>query len=209
MNKTSITSRLLALAAATCLTCACATTKLPMYDPRPDNDAPELVKPQAADYDINDSKTFATYKNVYTVTEPDGIMLFHGDHYRLYRTKDATYVTATYLNASKRFYLFNSQCAIIDSKTGDQYMLRRVEHFPLDKFFWVEGSGNGYIRFVLVFPPLPADVEKVDFFSAGGFSRKWFDGSAECWRNISVEKLRRGNGKKSERIVPKRGRIIY
>lgn len=209
MNKTSITSQLLALAAATCLTCACATTKLPMYDPRPDNDAPELVKPQAADYDINDTKTFATYKNVYTVTEPDGKMIFNDDYYRLYRTKDATYVTATYLNENKKFYLFNSQCAIIDSKTGDQYMLRRVEHFPLDTFFWVEGTGNSYIRFVLVFPPLPVDVEKVDLFKAGGFSRKRFDGSADCWRNLSVEWLRRGNGKKSERVVPKRGRIIY
>ena len=209
MNKTSITSQLLALAAATCLTCACATTKLPMYDPRPDNDAPELVKPQAADYDINDSKTFATYKNVYTVTEPDGKMIFNDDYYRLYRTKDATYVTATYLNENKKFYLFNSQCAIIDSKTGDQYMLRRVEHFPLDTFFWVEGTGNSYIRFVLVFPPLPVDVEKVDLFKAGGFSRTRSDGSADCRRNLRVEWLRRGNGKKSERVVPKRGRIIY
>ena len=97
----------------------------------------------------------------------------------------------------------------LDSRTGDQYMMRRLEHFPTDTFFWVDGVDGNYVRFVLVFPPLPESVKTVDFFAPSGPSRRYFSGEAKSKRKLSVKKLRRGNGKVPERMVSRRGRIIY
>ena len=103
------------------------------------------------------------------------------------------------------FYRFEGKCAIIDSKTGDRYMLRRVEHFPTDTCFWVHNSGEwNYNRFVLVFPPLPAKVDSVNFFIPDGPSRKLFDGTGKRSKNIGVAELR-----PKPAVEEKRGRTIY
>ena len=208
MNKQPL-KQAAAMAAATWLLCACAAQRLPEYDQRPDNVKPILQQPQAQDYNINDTKTFALYTNPYSLARADGIYLMGMAYYRLYRAKEATYVTATYQHRKKKFYYFNSNCAIIDSRTGDQYMMRRLEHFPTDTFFWVDGVDGNYVRFVLVFPPLPESVKTVDFFAPSGPSRRYFSGEAKSKRKLSVKKLRRGNGKVPERMVSRRGRIIY
>lgn len=200
----------LALAAATAaVMCACATTRQADYDPRPDNTEPKLTQQQAQDYDINDTKTFARYSYPYTVTGPEGLHLFHSAYYKLYRTKDATYVTATYPQSNRRFYYFNSGCAIIDSDTGDQYMLRRLEYFPTDTFFWIDAIEGNFVRFVLIFPPLPANVKTVDFFMPSSPERKYFDGQAMSERGLSVKTLRKDVDKTASRPPVKRGRIIY
>ena len=58
-------------------------------------------------------------------------------------------------------------------------------------------------------PPLPESVKTVDFFAPSGPSRRYFSGEAKSKRKLSVKKLRRGNGKVPERMVSRRGRIIY
>ena len=186
----------MALAAATAaLMCACAASRQAAYDPRPDNIEPKLTQPQAENYDIDDAKTFARYSYPY--------------YYQLYRTKDATYVTATYPHNNHRFYYFNSGCTIIDSDTGDQYMLRRLEYFPTDTFFWIDAIDGNFVRFVLVFPPLPDNVETVDFFMPSSPERRNFNGEAMSERGLSVKNLRKDVDKTYRQTPLKRGRIIY
>lgn len=200
----------LAVAAATAVVmCACATSHQAAYDPRPDNIEPKLTQPQAENYDIDDAKTFARYSYPYSVTRPEGLRLFNSAYYQLYRTKEATYVTATYSQNNSKFYYFNSGCAIIDSNTGDQYMLRRLEYFPTDTFFWIDAVNGDFVRFVLVFPPLPADVETVDFFMPSGPERRNFNGAAMSERGLSVKELRKDVDKTYRQAPPRRGRIIY
>lgn len=152
---TNLLTRLALAAATAAMMCACAASRQAAYDPRPDNIEPKLTQPQAENYNIDDTKTFARYSYPYSVTRPAGLRLFHSAYYQLYRTKDATYVTATYAHNDRKFYYFNSGCTIIDSDTGDQYMLRRLEYFPTDTFFWIDAIDGNFVRFVLVFPPLP------------------------------------------------------
>lgn len=178
-------------------------------DPRPDNIEPKLTQPQAENYDIDDAKTFARYSYPYSVTRPAGLRLFHLAYYQLYRTKDATYVTATYPHNNHRFYYFNSGCTIIDSNTGDQYMLRRLEYFPTDTFFWIDAIDGNFVRFVLVFPPLPDNVETVDFFMPSSPERRNFNGEAMSERGLSVKNLRKDVDKTYRQTPLKRGRIIY
>ena len=206
--KPSETIRNIALAAAACaLAAACASHRAATYDKRPDNPAPLLRQPAPTSYNLHNSGTFPHYTKVNGVNRTDGRPLFSGARYQLYRTKEATYVTADYRPSwpDSMFYRFEGKCAIIDSKTGDRYMLRRVEHFPTDTCFWVHHSGEwNYNRFVLVFPPLPAKVDSVNFFIPDGPSRKLFDGTGKRSKNIGVAELR-----PKPAVEEKRGRTIY
>ena len=121
----------------------------------------------------------------------EGQVLFGRGAYELYRTKDATYVTATYRCPEDWwFFNFNSGWAIIDNKRGDRYMLREVEYYPTDTCFWIKDSRDKFVRFVLVFPPLPKKVKTVDFFIPSGESRFNFDGSEKHMSGLRVEDLR-------------------
>ena len=159
---------------------------------RPENRAALYQERKASPhYRMDNEHTFPVYKEPYTVNSPEGRGLFNQAYYELYRAKEATYVTATYrCPESWWFYHFNSGCAIIDNKTGDRYMLREVEYYPTDTCFWIKDSRDKFVRFVLVFPPLPKKVKTVDFFIPSGESRFNFDGSEKHMSGLCVEDLR-------------------
>lgn len=185
---------------------ACASSGDVAYDIRPDNPAPVLRQPAPKVYKLHNSGTFPHYTNVNGVNRTSGKRLFNMANYQLYRAKEATYVTADYNITwpDSMFFRFDGQCSIIDSKTGDRYMLRRVEHFPTDTCFWVNNPKYRYARFVFVFPPLPKSVKKVDFFIPDAPSRKLLDGSGGRERNIKVADLR-----PKPSVREKKGRVIY
>ena len=116
-----------------------------------------------------------------------------GDGYaRLYRTKDATYISLDYYTPeNKWFYCFNSGKRIIDEDTGDEYWIRNVENLPFDTCCFILGAKERYVRFILEYPPLPKRVKKIRFFTPGGPSRDTFDGSATRYGPFEVEKMRK------------------
>lgn len=174
------------------------------YDMRPENSKPTLVQEAPKDYTIENTRTFAAYKDAYTISRLEGKFLVEDKGvYQLYLTKDTTYLTVAYFCPQNPwFFFFNKDFSIIDRKTGDRYMLREVEHFPMNTCFWVKGVSKKYVRFVLKFPPLPLSVEEIDLFSPSSPSRVNFDGSAWRASKLSVRELR-----PKERIP--QGEIIY
>lgn len=171
---------------------SCAASRQRAYDVRPENRAALYQERKASPhYRMDNEHTFPVYREPYTVDSPEGRGLFSKAYYELYRAEEATYVTATYkCPESMYFYHFNSGCAIIDNKTGDRYMLREVEYCPVDTCFWIKGSKDKFVRFVLVFPPLPKKVKTVDFFIPSSASRFNFDGSEKHMSGLRVEDLR-------------------
>ena len=162
---------------------SCAVSRREAYDVRPEN--------RAALYQERKASPHYRMDNEHTLNSPEGRGLFNQAYYELYRAKEATYVTATYrCPESWWFYHFNSGCAIIDNKTGDRYMLREVEYYPTDTCFWIKDSRDKFVRFVLVFPPLPKKVKTVDFFIPSSASRFNFDGSEKRESALRVEDLR-------------------
>ena len=172
---------------------ACATSKLPAYDVRPENRPPgKMTRAGSPDYDIQLYQTFYAFEDPYTVYRPQGTRLPGcSGYYELYRAKEATYLTSTYRCQSDHFFFcFYSGDMLIDRKTGDRYMMRGLEYYPTDTCFWINGSKGKNIRFVMVFPPLPKKVKTVDFFIPSSPSRHNFDGSAKRERGLSVKDLR-------------------
>ena len=185
-----------------------AKDKLPKYDVRPANKAPMLERPAWPNYDVHNENSFAVFKNILETKKTDiGKNVFNNGVRTLYRCEDATYVTYDWDVPSHQdwwFFRFTTGSAIIDADTGDQYLLRELEYFPMDQCFWVHGQSGQTIRFVLVYAPLPDTVNHVQFFDASAPTRKWMDGGAERSQVFDVDELR-PNAPKTE----KHGRVIY
>ncbi|MBQ8050565.1 MAG: hypothetical protein IJ197_03185 [Bacteroidaceae bacterium] len=182
--------------------------ELPTYDVRPVNQAPTLERPAWPNYDVQNENSFAVFNTILTAPKQDnGKNVFDGGYWTLYRCKEATYVTYDWKIPEYQdwwFFRFTTGTAIIDADTGDQYLLREVEYFPMDQCFWVHGQSGQTIRFVLVFAPLPQTVKRVQIFEASAPTRKWMEGDAERSRVFHISELR-PRVKRAE----KEGRVIY
>ncbi len=206
------------LFAASAMLTSCHTTKsiLADYDKRPENKQPVLERPAWPNYDLHNDRSFAAFSHIQTVPEDEmGKYLIEEDgsftsgRYTLYRCKDATYMTYDWTvpnNQDWFFWRFTTGSALIDADTGDRYLLRQVEHFPLDQCFWIYGQSTETIRLVLEFPPLPLSVKRIQWYEASAESRRWMDGTGMITKAYNVEDLRPHT--KNKEVTKKKGRII-
>lgn len=207
------------LFAASAMLTSCHTTKSIFandYDERPENKQPILERPAWPNYDLHNDRSFAAFSHIQTVPEDEmGKYLIEEDgsftsgRYTLYRCKDATYMTYDWTvpdNQDWFFWRFTTGSALIDADTGDRYLLRQVEHFPLDQCFWIYGQSTETIRLVLEFPPLPLSVKRIQWYEASAESRRWMDGTGMITKAYNVEDLR--PHVKEKQPSKKQGRII-
>ena len=207
------------LFAASAMLTSCHTTKSIFandYDERPENKQPVLERPAWPNYDLHNDRSFAAFSHIQTVPEDEmGKYLIEEDgsftsgRYTLYRCKDATYMTYDWTvpnNQDWFFWRFTTGSALIDADTGDRYLLRQVEHFPLDQCFWIYGQSTETIRLVLEFPPLPLSVKRIQWYEASAESRRWMDGTGMITKAYNVEDLR--PHVKEKQPSKRQGRII-
>jgi len=207
--------------AATAIMTGCHTTKsvLAEYDERPENKQPVLERPAWPNYDLHNDRSFAAFSHIQTapegkrgkhLTEENGS--FTSGQYTLYRCKDATYLTYDWLVPQKQdwwFFRFTEGSALIDADTGDRYLLKEVEHFPLNQCFWIYGQSTETIRLVLKFPPLPLSVKRIQWYEASAESRRWMNGTGMITKAYDVDDLRPQAMKQEKDKPKKQGRIIY
>lgn len=137
----------------------------------PENRKPELVRPPRS-YRIIDERTFPGYTNVQTAGPLRSCQTKSYPIIGIRRTPKATYVEYAWRPQNDWFWIrFESGTYLRDSDSGDCYKLREVEHFPVDTCFFVGQQAGETVKFVLVFPPLPDNVKKVDYIYSGGQTR--------------------------------------
>ncbi len=209
---------LIIMAAAMLTACHTQQTATADYDLRPENKQPTLVRPAWPNYDLQNDRSFAAFSNVQVAPENEG-KRFHLQEesgeitygsYTVYRCKDATYVAFDWYVPKEQdwwFFCWKEGAAIIDADTGDRYMIRRLEHFPLNQCFWIYGQGGETIRIVCVYPPLPQKVKRIQFFEPSTESRRWMDGNGSRTMPCSLAKLRPEY--KPFRHHSGQGRVIY
>lgn len=113
---------------------------------------------------MTNEHTWPIYTGAYTVSHDK--YGGHDNEIRVIRGKDCTYVTRVFrVFWDWHWFHFMSNTKLVDPKTDTQYVLRSVEHFPLDTYMWIHGQKGDMVRFTLVFPPLPEDVKEVDYVS--------------------------------------------
>lgn len=182
------------------------------YDVRPENKVPRMERPAWPDYDLHNQNSFAVFADVQTAPENEGVRLrweserVSSGRITLCRCREATYVTFDWTVPSYQdwwFFRWTEGAMMIDADTGDRYMLRRLEHFPMNQCFWIHGQSGETIRIVSVYPPLPLSVKRIRFFDPDVESRQWMSGRGKRSLIYDVESLR-----PSEAPQP-RGRVIY
>ncbi len=152
---------------------ASSSSVLKNLSDKPENHAPVMERDKSPNYTVPNENTWPVFTNVYRLKpqivpgNPNPRYSFYNHlnnrHY-VSRGKDCTYVTETHqIYWDWHWFNFPSTMKLIDSESGKEYMLRYVEHFPLDTKLWIHGQSGEFVRFVYVFPPLPEEVTKVDF----------------------------------------------
>ena len=106
------------------------------------------------------------------------------------------------------FFCWKEGAAIIDADTGDRYMIRRLEHFPLNQCFWIYGQSTETIRLVQVYPPLPLSVKRIQIYEASAESRRWMDGTGTLTKPVDIDELRPHFHSAEKSKSKKQGRII-
>ena len=194
----------------------CHTAQI-AYDERPENKQPVLERPAWPNYDLHNDRSFAAFSHIQTAPKGEGVYVQNEDGSltglpnTIYRCKDATYLCLDYTVPEKQdwwFWRFTTGSALIDADTGDRYLLQRVEHFPMDQCFWTYGQKNETIRFVLVYPPLPPSVKRIQIYEASAESRRWMNGTGSITKPISIDDLRPHAMKQEKEKPKKQGRII-
>jgi hypothetical protein len=189
-----------------------------VYDERPENKQPVLERPAWPNYDLHDDRSFAAFSHIQTAPEgqrmrylerEDGGFM-HGS-FTLYRCMDATYLCYDWKVPASQdwfFWRFTTGSAIIDADTGDRYLLKRLEHFPMDQCFWIYGQATETIRLVQVYPPLPLSVKRIQIYEASAESRRWMDGTGTLTKPVDIDELRPHFHSAEKSKSKKQGRII-
>ena len=128
---------------------------------RPYNQTPTLERDMSPNYSAHNEQTWPVYTDIQTVSREEYYKA--DDKPQVFRGKDCTYV----VDYNRIYYYHHwfhprSNSKLVDPETGIQYMVRQLEHFPLDKYFWVHNMTDKFIKMVSIYPPLPEHVKTVD-----------------------------------------------
>lgn len=158
------------------------------YDSIPQFHMAHMVK-ESVDYDKNNSDSWAVYNDAHLIKPVEENTM------ALWRTPDATYLAiATEQNWFREFYGRGGNTILLDQQ-GRQYKCKDVMGYPNDKIFLLEGYAGDYFAIVLVFEPLPKDVntftyivpEGTPFNPANTWGANW---SGKVISDLHVWKLR-------------------
>lgn len=155
------------------------------YDQVPEFHHPTLVT-EAKNYDKDNFFTWSEYKDAHLIKPiPEGTMA-------MWLTPEATYVAiSTHMNWRREYFGRGGNTILID-KSGHQYKCKDVMDYPNDKLFWVQGYSADYFAIVLVFEPLPLNLETITYIVPEGepFKANFADWSGEVKSDLSIKELR-------------------
>lgn len=157
----------------------------PDYDQVPKFHLPKLVK-DSLNYDRNVNQSWAVYKDVHTIKPVENGTL------ALWRTKDATYLAmATEQNWYREWWGYGGNSVLMDDR-GHRYKCKGLVGFQNDRLFWVEGYPGDYFAIVLIFEPIPLDLDTFSYIEPEGepinmWGANW---SGEVRSDLKVSELR-------------------
>lgn len=155
------------------------------YDKVPEFHHPTLVT-EAKNYDKDNFFTWAEYKDAHLIKPiPEGTMA-------MWLTQEATYVAiSTEMNWRREYFGRGGNTILID-KSGHQYKCKGVMDYPNDTLFWVQGYSGDYFAIVLIFEPLPLNLETITYIVPEGepFKANFANWSGEVKSDLSIKELR-------------------
>lgn len=166
---------------------------------------PLLLQSEKADYNPDNTDTYAVYGDFNTVLNPilasnvPELRTGSGDNrnFCMWNEDGRTclgYVTRNDWN--REYYSYEKEDYIEDEATGKRYMIKAVRGLPLDRLFWVQALAGSFVTFVMEFELIPDSVKTISFIEPPSkpFNAPlaYYDGNA--YRHMSVEALKRNTG---------------
>ena len=155
------------------------------YDQTPEFHHPKQIV-EAKDYDKDNFFTWSEYTDAHLIKPiPDGTMA-------MWLTPVATYVAvATEMNWRREYFGRGGNTILID-KSGHQYKCKGVLDYPNDTLFWVQGMSGDHFAIVLIFEPLPLNLDTITYIVPEGepFKANFASWSGEVKPNLSIKELR-------------------
>ena len=154
------------------------------YDEVPKFHQAHLVS-EAKDYNKDSHKTWAVYDNPHLIKPvADGT-------YAMWQTPEATYlVEACEMNWMREYFGRGGNAILVDNR-GHQYKCKGLLDYPNDKLFWVEGYTGDHFAIVMVFEPIPLEIEDITYIVPEGepfamWGANW-EGKVQ---NLNIKQLR-------------------
>ena len=155
------------------------------YDNVPEFHHPTQIV-EAKDYDKDNFFTWSEYKDAHLIKPiPEGTMA-------MWLTPEATYVAiATEMNWRREYFGRGGNTVLID-KSGHQYKCKGVMDYPNGPMFWVQGMSGDYFAIVLIFEPLPLNLDNITYIVPEGepFKANFASWSGEVRPDLSIKELR-------------------
>ena len=155
------------------------------YDNVPEFHHPTKIV-EAKDYDKDNFFTWSEYKDAHLIKPiPEGTMA-------MWLTPEATYVAvATEMNWRREYFGRGGNTVLID-KSGHQYKCKGVMDYHNGPMFWVQGMSGDYFAIVLIFEPLPLNLDNITYIVPEGepFKANFASWSGEVRPDLSIKELR-------------------
>ena len=166
-----------------------ATWRPLSYDQKPEYHQPQLMQEHLSEdkpYDLQNWNTWRVYTDAHLIKPAEDNTM------AIWLTPEATYLAlAAEQNWTNEYFGFESNIMLV-GPTGRQYHLREVEGLPIDQQFFMNGNAGDYIAFLMIFDPLPVDLNSVTYIAPGGepFSAWGANWSGLVLPNLSIDNLR-------------------
>jgi hypothetical protein len=155
------------------------------YDQTPEFHHPKQIV-EAKDYDKDNFFTWSEYTDAHLIKPvEEGTMA-------MWLTPVATYVAvATEMNWRREYFGRGGNTILID-KSGHQYKCKGVMDYPNGPMFWVQGYSGDYFAIVLIFEPLPLNLDTITYIVPEGepFNANFANWSGEVRPDLNIKELR-------------------
>ena len=126
------------------------------YDTIPRFHKPRLLIP-AKDYNKDNFRTWAEYTDAHLIKPVKENTM------GMWITPEATYLAiSTEMNWCREYFGRGNGVMLMD-QSGHQYKLKEMIDYPTETLFWVQGYSGDYFAFVLVFEPIPLNIETITY----------------------------------------------
>lgn len=159
---------------------------MPYFDQVPDIHLATKLK-DSNNYDKDNHETWAVYNDAHTIKPVKEKTM------ALWRTPEATYLAiATEQNWIREYFGHGEGIILLDNK-GHQYKCTSVMGYPFGDIIWLEGYPGDYFAIVLVFEPLPLNIDNFTYIEPEGepFNMWAADWSGEVIPKLEVSQLRK------------------
>ena len=159
------------------------------YDQKPEFHLPRLLQEHLSEnkpYDLQNWNTWKVYTDAHLIKPTEDNTM------AIWLTPEATYLAmAAEQNWTNEYFGFEPNTMLV-SPTGHRYHLREVQGLPIHELFFMNGNAGDYIAFVMVFDPLPVDLNTVTYISPEGEPfRAWgANWQGTVLPNLSIDNLR-------------------